>query len=64
MPESGGWKHIPGDDVELEEQIGGGGVALVYRGWWGNREARFLGAPTSPSRGATRMRRSAARRWR
>lgn len=46
MPEKG-WKHIAFDEVELGDQIGGGGVALVYSGWFG-RDA--VGASESVSR--------------
>lgn len=36
MPEAGGWTHIGEESIELGDQIGGGGVALVYKGWWGD----------------------------
>ena len=36
MPDAGGWTHIGEESIELGDQIGGGGVALVYKGWWGD----------------------------
>ena len=37
-PSSGDWKEIPFDSIEIEEQIGGGGVGLVHRGYYQDRE--------------------------
>lgn len=31
-----GWAHIPFDEIELGECIGGGGVGMIYNGWWKN----------------------------
>lgn len=33
-----GWQQIEAGEVEIHEQIGGGGVALVYRGLWGGHD--------------------------
>lgn len=30
----GGWDHIDFDEIELGERIGGGGVGIVYNGWF------------------------------
>ena len=41
MPEAeAGWRRISPNEVEIGEQIGGGGVALVYSGWFGNDQVR------------------------
>ncbi|GMH65033.1 hypothetical protein TL16_g04102 [Triparma laevis f. inornata] len=37
-PSSGDWKEIPFNSIEIEEQIGGGGVGLVHRGYYQDRE--------------------------
>ena len=29
-----GWANINFNDVELGERIGGGGVGIIYKGWW------------------------------
>ncbi len=31
------WANVNFADVELGERIGGGGVGIIYKGWWGNR---------------------------
>ena len=33
-----GWRSIDYDEIELLGDIGGGGVAVVYRGKWGSQE--------------------------
>jgi serine/threonine protein kinase len=30
----GGWDHIDFDEIEIGERIGGGGVGIVYNGWF------------------------------
>jgi serine/threonine protein kinase len=29
-----GWENVDFAEIELGEQIGGGGVGLIYKGWW------------------------------
>ena len=36
----GGWEHINFDEIELGERIGGGGVGIIYNGW-------FRGSPVA-----------------
>lgn len=31
---SGGWEHINFNEIELGERIGGGGVGIIYSGWF------------------------------
>ncbi|GMH84723.1 hypothetical protein TrST_g13221 [Triparma strigata] len=38
LPASGDWKEIPFESIEILEQIGGGGVGLVHRGYYQDRE--------------------------
>ena len=32
-----GWTHLEWDDLEIGDKIGGGGVGLIYNGWFGER---------------------------
>ena len=29
-----GWANVDFNELELGEQIGGGGVGIIYKGWW------------------------------
>ena len=29
------WMHIDFEELELGEEIGGGGVGVIYKGWFG-----------------------------
>lgn len=31
------WRDIRFEDIELGERIGGGGVGIVYQGWFGDQ---------------------------
>lgn len=31
------WANIDFDEIELGERIGGGGVGIIYKGWWRNK---------------------------
>ena len=33
----GGWEHINFDEIDLGDRIGGGGVGIVYNGWFRGR---------------------------
>ena len=30
------WTHIDFEELEVGDQIGGGGLGIVHKGWWGN----------------------------
>jgi serine/threonine protein kinase len=32
--EVSGWANVDFSEIELGDQIGGGGVGLIYKGWW------------------------------
>ncbi len=31
------WANVNFSEIELAERIGGGGVGIIYKGWWGDR---------------------------
>jgi hypothetical protein len=37
-PSLGGWKNIEFKDVEIGERIGGGGIGIIYDGWYQNQQ--------------------------
>ena len=39
VDDGGGWKEIAFEELEVGRQIGGGGVGIVYDGWWGEKPA-------------------------
>ena len=33
-----GWRQIDFSEIELGEQVGGGGIGVIYRGWFNNQQ--------------------------